>query len=97
MPWVRLNEKGKEVWGDLFPDGKVPVRAMGFSDSNVGRVILVAWKQLGEEKKEAILTKISQKSGASKDVILKDILEIGLPLRESYTTGAVAAEMRFFI
>lgn len=95
--WVSLNEKGKEVWGDVFPNGKVPVSSMTFAESNVGSVILVAWSQLSEEQKVAILSKISVKSGAPKEAILRDIIKIGLPLRESYTTGTVVAEARFFI
>ena len=95
--WVSLNEKGKEVWGDVFPTGKVPVRSMTFAESNVGSVILVAWTQLSEEQKSAVISKISSKSGAPKEAILEDVLKIGLPLRESYTTGTVAAEMRFFL
>ena len=98
--WVNLNEKGKETWGNVFPTGKVPVRSMTFSESNVGKVILVAWTQLTEEQKAAVLQKISARSGAPKapkEAILKDILKIGLPLRETYTTGTVVAETRFFI
>lgn len=94
---VTLNDKGKEMWGDLFPDNEVPVNSMVFQESNIGKVVLVAWNTLTVEQKDAILTKIHKKSGAPKDVILKDILEIGLPLRESYTTGVISAELRWFI
>ena len=34
---------------------------------------------------------------APKDVILADIRRIGLPLRKKYTTGVIAAELRWFI
>lgn len=42
-----------------------------------------------------MLAKISERSGAPKEAILKDIKKVGLPLRERYTTGVVAAELRF--
>ena len=95
--WVYLNEVGKDVWGNIFPDGKVPVASMSFQDSNVGRVIPVAWGVLTEEQKQAILTKLSEVSGAPKKAILKDIKRIGLPLRKIYTDGTIVGEMRFFI
>jgi hypothetical protein len=100
--WASLNDEGKKVWGDIFPDGKIPVNSMSFQETKLGpgkreRVVLVAWNLLSKEKKDAILAKISEKSGAPKDQILNDILRIGLPLRESLTTGTIAAELRWFI
>jgi len=61
------------------------------------RVILVNWAALSSVQKDAVLAKISERCEAPKDTILKDILRIGLPLRESCTTGTVTAELRFFI
>jgi hypothetical protein len=52
---------------------------------------------LSSVQKDAVLAKISERCEAPKDTILKDILRIGLPLRESCTTGTVTAELRFFI
>ncbi len=101
--WACLNDEGKKVWGDIFPDSKIPVTSMVFQETKLGpagkreRVVLVAWGVLSKEQKDAILTKISEKSGAPKDQILNDILRIGLPLRESLTTGTIAAELRWFI
>jgi hypothetical protein len=99
--WVRLNDAGMRVWGNVFPDGKVPVCSFTFQEAKLGsrveRVILVAWNLLSKEEKAGVLAKISEKSGHPKDEILKDILRIGLPLRESFTTHVVAEELRFLI
>ena len=46
------------------------------------RVFLVDWKALTAQQQDAVLEKLSKRSGAAKDVILKDILKIGLPLLE---------------
>jgi hypothetical protein len=100
--FIFLNEEGKKVWGDVFPDGKVPV-CSDFAltklegKANPERVVLVSWNSLMSQQKNAILTKISKATGAQEGVILEDILKIGLPLRERYTTGTIAAELRFFI
>ena len=103
--WACLNDEGKKVWGEIFPDSKIPVTSMVFQETKLGpgpaskreRVVLVAWGLLSKEQKDAILAKISARSGAPKDQILSDILKIGLPLRESLTTGTIAAELRWFI
>jgi hypothetical protein len=99
--WVLLNDEGKRVWGDVFPDGKVPVsswfREADLEDHGTTRIILVNWWALSQGQKDVILTKISKTTRSPKEEILKDILKIGLPLRESYTTACVAAESRFFI
>jgi hypothetical protein len=52
---------------------------------------------LSEEQKAAVLTKIGNRSEAPKTAILRDIEKIGLPLKESLTTGIIAAELRYFI
>jgi predicted Fe-S protein YdhL (DUF1289 family) len=101
--WVCLNDERKKVWGEIFPDGKVPVCSLTFQEATLEgptrseSVILVNWVALSPEQKNAVLARISERTGASKDAILKDILRIGLPLRKRYTTGAVAAELRWFI
>lgn len=94
---VFLNQEGKKLWGDVFPSGEVPVMSMTFSESNLGRVILVAWEALTTLERELIVEKISNLSNVPKDVILRDIKEKGLPMRESLTTGSVVAELRWFI
>jgi len=99
--WTCLNDDGKRVWGDIFPDGKVPVSSCfqkaTLEGGGAERVVLVTWSALSSAQKDAIVAKLSERSGATKEAILKDILKIGLPLRERYTTGVVAAELRFFI
>ena len=89
--WVRLNVEGKRLWGDVFPDGIVPVQSIatqrakleGVKDAE--SVFIVNWKELNTEQQQAILEKLSEQSGATKDEILKDILKVGLPLRRRYT------------
>ena len=113
MMWVCLNDAGMRVWGDVFPDGKVPVTAMEFHEVTLGdgsskeKVVLVAWAVLSAAQKEAVLDKIVDKQKFPKGAmltrvqirndILKQILSVGMPLRRSYTTGIIAAELRFFI
>jgi acyl-CoA reductase-like NAD-dependent aldehyde dehydrogenase len=91
--WARLNIEGKRVWGDVFPDGIVPVQSIatqkasleGIKDAE--SVFTVNWKALTTEQQQAILEKLSEQTSATKDEILKDILKVGLPLRRRYTVN----------
>ena len=101
--WACLNAEGKAVWGDVFPNGEVPVQSIIAQHATLEgidkpeRVFLVNWKELTAQQQDAILDKISKRCGASKDVILKDILKVGLPFREKYTDGCGTSRLGLFI
>ena len=100
--WASLNAEGKKVWGGVFPDGEVPVQSIIAQPATLEgidkteRVFLVDWKELTSQQQDAVLEKLSKRSGASKDVILKDVLKIGLPLREKYTEGCGTSRLELF-
>jgi hypothetical protein len=104
--WVRLNEEGMKVWGDVFPDGRILVCSMSFHKAHLQgqsqeEVILINWNALSAKQKNTILGKMAKLSGHEGPdgelQIYNDIVKVGLPLRKKYTTGIVAAELRFFI
>ena len=101
--WANLNAEGKAVWGDVFPDGEVPVQSIIAQSASLEgidkteRVFLVDWKELNSQQQEAVLEKLSKRSGASKNVILKDVLKIGLPLREKYTDSCGTTRLGLFV
>lgn len=101
--WAYLNAKGKAVWGDVFPEGEVPVQSIIAQPATLEgidkaeRVFLVDWKQLTGQQQDAILEKLSKRSGAAKDVILKEVLKVGLPLRERYIEGCGTSRLGLFI
>lgn len=101
--WARLNAEGKVVLGDIFPDGEAPVQnvipqiAKLEGIEGLDKVFLVDWKELTAQQQSAILELIAEKTGASKEAVLKDILEVGLPLREKLTEGGSTIQLRLFI
>ena len=101
--WTSLNAEGKAVWGDVFPDGEVPVQSIISQSATLEgidqteRVFLVDWKELTAQQQDAVLEKLSKRSGASKEVILKDVLKSGLPLREKYTDSCGTTRLGLFI
>jgi hypothetical protein len=101
--WASLNAEGKAVWSDIFPDGEVPVQSIIAQPATLEginkteRVFLVDWKELTPQQQEAVLEKLSKRSGATKNVILKDLLKIGLPLREKYTESCGTNRIGLFL
>jgi hypothetical protein len=99
--WARLNLEGKRRWGDVFPDGVVPVQSIakqhakleGVKDAE--SVFTVNWKELTTRQQQAILEELSEQTSATKEDILKVILKTGLPLRRRYTMAAVQTEWSF--
>ncbi len=100
--WVCLNKQGKEKYGDIFPDGKVPVCSMSFSEATIGEdtiaeIVLVSWKALSVKQQKALLDKVNETLGGDKEELAFQIASKGLPLRKSLTSGVICADLRFFI
>ena len=101
--WVILNADGKEAWGGIFAGGQVPVLSVlpkpatleGIAQAEC--VFMVAWKDLTDLQQDAILEKLSKCFNASKDAVLKEILRLGLPLREKYTSGSATGRLEHFL
>jgi hypothetical protein len=97
MSWGILNSEGKKHWGDIFPDGQVPLKGMVLIPAKlagidaVQTIYLVNWRKLTSLQQAAILVKLNKLSGTSKEEILKEILSVGLPLREKYTCGCIVS------
>ncbi len=101
--WARLNLDGKREWGDVFSDGKVPIQSIvsqrakleGVKD--IESVFTVDWKELVDWQQQAVLEKLSQQSGATKEAIQKEILRVGLPLRRKYIQSCGTNHVEFFL
>ena len=100
--WARLNVEGKRVWGDVFPNGIVPVQSIATQHAKLEgtkdaeSVFTVNWKELATEQQQDILEKLSEQTGATKEAILKDILKVGLPLRRGHVISCGTSRMDFF-
>lgn len=101
--WARLNFDGKRAWGEVFPDGKVPIRSIatqyakleGIKD--IESVFTVDWNALADWQQQAMLEKLSQQSGATKEAVLKEIMRVGLPLRRKYIQSCGTNHVEFFL
>jgi len=74
--WAYLNDEGKNLYGEIFPDGIVPVKVM-FSQGatlenqkGINQVYKVDWEQLTEDQKTSIVKLLSLKFGADQELII---------------------------
>ena len=87
--WAQLNLKGKEEWGDIFPDGKVPIKTLATQKAKFGSgrdpesVFSVDWTELSLSQQNAMLEKLSQQNGLTKEMTLEKLSKNGLAIGRS--------------
>jgi hypothetical protein len=87
--WAQLNLKGKEEWSEVFPEGKVPIKTMAAQKAKFGScrdpesVFSVAWTELSISKQDALLEKLSQQNGLTKEMISEKLSKNGLAIGRS--------------
>ena len=101
--WAYLNDEGKRLWGDVFPNGIVPVMVMIPQSASlegqdkIMSVFLINEKELTPEQIDLILTKLATKFNAPKEEIRKDMLKSHIPLRRELTNGSGTNQMGLFL
>jgi hypothetical protein len=83
--WVRLSLSGQKEWGDIFPNGRIPIHCIStqkitfetFADPE--SVMAVDCKQLTQMQMETILKQLNQLGAVS-----GDMLKFGLPIPRSH-------------
>ena len=94
--WANLNEEGLEKFGDIFPNGVVPIISMisiTFEHPDLStpeRAYLLKGSDLTEDQLIKLTNKLAQKFNDEdkKDEIRKTILSNDIPIREKLTNGA---------
>ena len=101
--WARLNEKGKKLYGKIFPDGQVPVLSMVPQMAKLGesetpeRVYIIYVPELLEEQFNAIVDLIVEKFKAPRSAVEAEFRKNGIPLRERFVSGAGTNHPGLFI
>ena len=93
--WAYLNEEGMKTWGGIYPDKTVPVLSMisqygplGSPDSPPQHYFLVKVEELTEDQLEATLDILTERFQAPREEMRKEIMDRGIPLRQSLTNGS---------
>ncbi len=94
--WCYLNEEGKEAFGEIFPDGIVPILSMlpiVFEHPELdepNKAYLLKGRELTEDQTKALVNKLSKKFNTEdhKEEIEKEIWNNRVPIRCKLTSGA---------
>jgi len=92
--WAYLNEEGKKLWGDIFPDGRIPVVSMVGQLAVLGDreepepIYMIRTSDLTPDQFGKILDKVSKNFSANREEVKTNFEKENIPLRQSLTSGA---------
>jgi hypothetical protein len=82
--WIYLNDEGKKLYGEVFPDGIVPVVSLLSSESHY----LLYHEELTPEQIDKLLKLLAERFSTTKQDIKNQMLKDRIPLRTSLTCGS---------
>ncbi len=93
--WCYLNDKGKELFGDIFPDGIVPILSMipiTFEHPELDKpnqAYLLKGRELTEEQTKKLVNTLAEKFNTmDNDSIEYEISVDQIPIRITLTSGS---------
>lgn len=97
--WALLNEEGRRLWGDIFPDGQIPIQGIQTGLTELEgrgpnqRVRLIALEALTPEQYDKVTRRITEKfrpptldpelNDSFLENVRQEIRNMGLPLRDN--------------
>ena len=100
-PWAFLNDEGKKLYGEVFPDGMVPVVNMIPGTAVIGgqeeKIYLVCHEELSEVQTEKLVKLLAVVFGALEAAVKAELLKDRVPLRAKYTDGSGTNQLGLFI
>ncbi len=99
-----LNDEGMNLFGDIFPDKKIPVlhplsgetELEGVGEKQIYLVNITLLRRIDEETYQKLLKKLSEKFNAPIEAMDEEFSQHGLPLRAELISS-VEIDMRFII
>ena len=104
LDWCYLNEEGLKEYGNIFPDGIVPVLSMisiVFEHPKLDtpeRAYIVRGTNLTEKQLRLLVDKISENfKDSNKTEIRRYIFDNNLPIRERLTSGSGTKRIHMYL
>jgi hypothetical protein len=99
--WIYLSDEGKKLYGEIFPNGEIPVLSMipaiGGIEGKPERLYLIYHEELSNEQIDQMLTLLSRKFGADKELIRHEMLQNRIPIREKFVSSSGTNHLGLFI
>lgn len=101
LHWVFLNVEGKKLYGDIFPDGMVPVVSMIPGTAIIGdqeeKIYLVCHEELSEVQTKKLVKLLAGAFRAPEADVEAELLKNRIPLRTKYTDGVASNALVLFV
>ena len=98
---VFLNAEGKKLFGDVFPDGLVPVVSMipgtAFFGGQEENMYLLFHEEMSEDQIQKLVQLLATKFGATEVDVKAQMIKDRIPLRARYTNGAATNALPLFV
>ena len=95
--WAKLNKEGMQIFGEVFPDGYVPVVSFvpRFLNIPTGKqeAYLVKHEELDEKTREKWLELLAKRFEASVDLVRQQMETMRIPLRKDLTSSSGSSAM----
>ena len=99
-----LNDEGMKLFGDIFPDKKIPVltplsgetKLEGVGKKQIHLVNIALLRRVDEPTYQKLIKKLSEKFNAPMEAMDEEFNKHGLPLRAELVSS-VEIDMRFII
>lgn len=99
--WAHLNEGGLAIYGEIFPNGLVPIQSIMSQERILGdqtsKAYMVFLPELTSDQLDKLVDIFQSKTRDPKDQIKAEILRMGLPIRVELTSGSSTDGLALFI
>lgn len=89
--WAHLKGEGLAIYGEIFPNGLVPIQSIIGQEMILGgqnsKAYMVFLPEITDEQLNGLCQIFESKSGNPRDKIKAEILKRGMPLRVELTSG----------
>jgi hypothetical protein len=97
--WVYLNDEGKELFGDIFPDGIVPVLSIvpHVTAPDGNDAYLVYHEELTLKQRDKLIQKLAQIFHGTTSEVIDQMEKDRIPIRTKLTKSSGTDGLAYFI
>lgn len=99
--WAHLKGEGLAIYGEIFPNGLVPIQSIIGQEMVLGdqtsKAYMVFLPELTSDQLDKLVDIFHSKTRDPKDQIKAEILRMGLPLRVELTSSSSTDGLALFI
>jgi len=99
-----LNEQGKMLYGDAFPDGRIPLTSILLESARLGNkpvreeIYRIDLQQMTEEQIDLVIKVVARSTNARTIVVRESFVSLGfIPIRASMVGSVSSTDLHLFV